>query len=174
VNSKTATARFDELFHANYRRVFEYARRRTSASLADDVVAETFLTAWRRLDAVPRDELPWLLGVARRVLANQRRSDAAQKRVADRLAGEAPANVALPEAPHLEVGLALSRLSELDRELLTLVAWDGLTPSEAGRVLGFSAVNARVRLHRARKRLEGLLQPSKGGRIRWRAADPTF
>lgn len=157
----------------HYGRVLSYARRRSPAH-ADDVVAETFLIAWRRLESVPRDELPWLLAVARRVLANQRRRDATQERVAFRVAAE-PVSDAVPEATaDPELRHALSQLGERDRELLRLIAWDGLTPAQAARVLGCSAVTARVRLHRARRRLEGLIRPPTTKETRWTTTGSTF
>jgi RNA polymerase sigma-70 factor (ECF subfamily) len=167
MDASAATARFERLFRAHYGRVLSYARRRTSAGLADEIAAETFLIAWRRLESVPREELPWLLGVARRVLANQRRREATQERVAR--AAAVPASDALPEvAPDAELSRALSQLGEQDRELLRLIAWEGLTPAEAARVLGWSAVRARVRLHRARTRLEALLAPPNSKETRWK------
>ena len=66
---------FEELFTAHYWAVRGYVRRRSSSAAVEDVVAETFLVAWRRLDAIGEDPLPWLLGVARRVLANQQRAE---------------------------------------------------------------------------------------------------
>ena len=94
-----------------------YARRRTCEAIADDMAAETFAVAWRRADAIPADPLPWLIGVARRVLATQRRSGARQHRLAQRLR-------AVPvehEVPTVEgrVGDALTRLSETDREAIS-------------------------------------------------------
>lgn len=172
MDSQTAAARFERLFHAHYGRVLSYAQRRTSAAVADDVVAETFLIAWRRLESVPSEELPWLLGVARRVLANQRRRDATQERVAVRVAAESVSNSLPAAAADPDLIRALAQLTERDWELLRLVAWDGLKPGEAARVLGCSAVVARVRLHRARARLEGLLTPPNAKETRWKP-DPT-
>jgi RNA polymerase sigma-70 factor, ECF subfamily len=68
--------RFEELFRSNYRAVLAYALRRADPETADEVVADTFLVCWRRLDEVPARALPWLLGVARRCLANRRRGPA--------------------------------------------------------------------------------------------------
>jgi RNA polymerase sigma-70 factor, ECF subfamily len=171
VSASTESARFEQLFRANYGRVLAYARRRGSSD-AEDVAAETFLIAWRRLDAVPRDELPWLLGVARRVVANQRRRSTTQQRVAavDKPAVSAEFDGGLDPA----LTRALLQLSQTDRELLTLVAWDGVTAAEAGRVLGMSSVGARVRLHRARRRLEGLLRPETTKEGRWKTTGSTF
>jgi RNA polymerase sigma-70 factor, ECF subfamily len=80
-------ARFEEIYRVYADRVHAYARRRTNASAADDVVAEVFLVVWRRLNHVPEDPLPWLLGAARRVLANRRRSEGRAAALHDRLSG---------------------------------------------------------------------------------------
>lgn len=169
----TEAARFERIFRANYGRVLAYARRRSSGD-ADDVAAETFLIAWRRLDAVPRDELPWLLAVARRVLANDRRRSATQERAVSSAAAEPAAPIEPFEGLDQPLRHALLQLGEKDRELLTLVAWDGLTAAEAGEVLGLSSVGARVRLHRARRRLESLLQPPTTKEPKWKTTGSTF
>jgi RNA polymerase sigma factor (sigma-70 family) len=149
--------RFEGLFRANYPAVRAYALRRSSPETAQDVVAETFLVAWRRLEDVPADALPWLYGVARRVLANQRRtadrSDALAERVAasePQPAGGDPGHSA-GEAEILHV--ALARLPEPSREALMLVAWHGLSGARAARAAGCSRAAFKVRLHRARARL---------------------
>lgn len=165
--------RFEQLFRANYGRVLAYARRRGSND-AEDVAAETFLIAWRRLEAVPRDELPWLLSVARRVLANERRRSATQKRVVAEAANEPAVSAEVDHGLDPALRAALLQLSQTDRELLTLVAWDGLTAAEAGRVFGMSSVGVRVRLHRARRRLEGLLRPQTTKERRWKTTGSTF
>src|SRR5687768_14855038 len=115
-----SSARFEQAFREHYGRVLSYARRRAPADVADDVVAETFLTAWRRIDDLPRLELPWLLGVARLVLANQRRRAATQRRVAERVAAEPAAGAAPVASADERLVDVLSRLPERDRELLTL------------------------------------------------------
>lgn len=137
-----------------------YARRRTDSATADDVVADVFLTAWRRLADVPSDPLPWLLGVARRMLANRRRSEARTAALHHRLA-----TIAQPQASDdrrvgsldEKVDNALGALSDRDREVLLLVAWDGLEPARAARALGVRPGAFAVRLHRARRRLAKLL-----------------
>ena len=173
MDSQTATERFERLFRDHYGRVLSYARRRTSAATADDVVAETFLIAWRRLESIPRAELPWLLGVARRVLANQRRRETTQARLAVRVADKPAASPPAEAAPDPELERALAELGDRDRELLRLIAWDGLTPAEAARVLGWTPVVARVRLHRARRRLETLLSPPTTKETRWKTTGST-
>jgi RNA polymerase sigma-70 factor, ECF subfamily len=143
--------RFERLFGTHFRSVLAYALRRAPRAEAEDVVAETFLIAWRRLDEVPSDERPWLLGVARRVLSNQRRAAGRRTALHERLmlerAGDASAEQPVP------IVEALDQLPERDREVLILIAWDGLSTEDAAQVLGCSRVAARVRLHRARQRL---------------------
>ncbi len=68
-----AAERFEQLFRSHHRAVAAHARRRAPGDTSDDVVASTFLVAWRRLDEVPADSLPWLLAVARNVIATQQR-----------------------------------------------------------------------------------------------------
>jgi RNA polymerase sigma factor (sigma-70 family) len=148
--------RFEELFRANYAAVRGYALRRAPADVAQDVVAETFLVAWRRLEDVPDDALPWLYGVARRVLANERRSadrrTALEQRVASStLTGASDAADRLGDAELMRA--ALAGLSENHREALMLVAWHGLTGARAARAAGCSAATFAVRLHRARAKL---------------------
>jgi RNA polymerase sigma factor (sigma-70 family) len=152
-----AEARFSRLYEENWEDLLDYARRRAATPEdAADLVAETFLVAWRRLGNVPpgaRTRL-WLFGVARRLLANQRRGELRRDRLADRLRGElatAVASDAAPDPAGSVVG-ALERLEEKDREVLLLAGCEELQPAEIAAVLGISAVAARSRLHRARRR----------------------
>jgi RNA polymerase sigma-70 factor, ECF subfamily len=146
-------ARFRRVCEAHTAAVLAYALRRTSREDAADVVAETFLVAWRRLDDVDeRTALPWLYAVARRVLLSQQRSTRRQEAIAERVAAE------LPEPSEIPLGsprvlAALAALSEAEREVLMLAAWEELSSAKAARVLGCSATAYRIRLHRARKRL---------------------
>jgi RNA polymerase sigma-70 factor (ECF subfamily) len=124
----------------------------------DDVVAETFVVAWRRIGSMPDPALPWLLGVARGVAANTTRSANRRNALHTRLASAEPApdRAAALDGSDAESGsvmAALDRLSAADRELLTLIAWDGLTPAAAAQALGCSRATLAVRLHRARARL---------------------
>ncbi len=153
----TPDERFEALYAAHAGAVLSYARRRAVPADADDVLAEVFLIAWRRLGDVPTpQERIWLLGVARRVLANQRRSSTRQGAVRDRLATDhdrlAPPPP-FPDAGETRLGRALTSLSDSDRDLLLLLAWEGLTNVEAAEVLGVAPRTLRVRLHRARRRL---------------------
>jgi RNA polymerase sigma-70 factor (ECF subfamily) len=146
-------ARFEQLFRAHVGRVRTYVARRTAEGV-EDVVAETFTIAWRKLERVPEDALPWLLATARRVLANQRRSSRRRLALVERLTRtEQPILVAATEDPRADaVREALGGLRPRDRELLLLVERDGLTSEQASRVVGASSAAVRVRLHRARQR----------------------
>jgi RNA polymerase sigma factor (sigma-70 family) len=148
-------ARFERIWHECAPAVASYALRRTMPEAVEDAVAETFLVAWRRLDDVPAEPLPWLYGVARRTLANQRRGQARRAALTARLELELP--TLPPQSGDGRVLEALGALGARDRELLMLVAWEGLSPAEAAVALGSSAVACRVRLHRARTRLAALL-----------------
>lgn len=152
-------ARFEALFREHHRAVHAYARRRVPPEAVDDVVSEAFLVVWRRLDEVPEPPLPWLLTVARNVIGTERRGAARRQRLwlkaqrghAD---GYDPGQLELVDG---RVSVALARLNERDREALTLVAWDGLTPAQAAAVLGEPSTRFRQRLHRAARRLRDQL-----------------
>jgi RNA polymerase sigma-70 factor (ECF subfamily) len=156
--------RFECLWHDHAPAVAAYLRRRASVDVAEDAVAETFLVAWRRLDDVPNNALPWLYGVARRALANQRRAQTRRAALAQRLDLEMPP--VKPESADSRALEALATLAERDRELLMLIAWEGLTPREAAIALGRSAAATRVRLHRARIRFATALDALEPARIR--------
>jgi RNA polymerase sigma-70 factor, ECF subfamily len=137
--------------------VLAYARRRAPAEVADDVAAETFAVAWRKAEQIPREPLPWLLAVARRVLSTQRRSGQRRTRLRQRLSQTAEPITPIDTVdPRLSE--ALSQLSARDREALLLVAWEGLAPREAATVLGLTPTGFSVRLHRARRRLRAALE----------------
>src|SRR3954453_19636923 len=114
----TKEERFNGLHERHFEAIRRYAFRR-SPTLADDIVSETFLVAWRRIDEVPDDERPWLFGVARNVRLNLQRSSRRQYAISERLTGEAAASAhSGTEASSQAVGAALSVLSERDREIL--------------------------------------------------------
>lgn len=161
--------RFSRLYRAYSRDVLAYALPRAGGPEdAADIVAETFLVAWRRIEDVPAGDEGrlWLYGTARRVLANQRRGERRRGRLSLRLGSELAAAVAAPPVPGRE-GAALlrvlARLGEEDREILMLAGWEELKSPQIARVLGISAVAARVRLHRARRRLRAELAAEEEG-----------
>jgi RNA polymerase sigma-70 factor, ECF subfamily len=151
-------ARFESLYAANHGPILGYALRRTaSPDDAADILAETFLAAWRRLDELPSgdDGRLWLYGVARRVLANHYRGERRRSALADRLRAELTSSYVPPEfdGESARVAAALRRLPERQRELLALNAWEGLDYGEIAVVLGCSRNAVRIRLHRARAAL---------------------
>jgi RNA polymerase sigma factor (sigma-70 family) len=154
--------RFEDVYAANHAPLFGYVLRRTdNCDDAADVIAETFLTAWRRLDDVPAGDAArlWLYGVARRTLANHRRGERRRGALADRLRADLAA--AAPPAQFTgelaDVARAFRRLAEPDRELLALAGWEGLDPGQIAATLGCSRNAARIRLHRARRRFSAEL-----------------
>jgi RNA polymerase sigma factor (sigma-70 family) len=164
--------RFEAVYAANQAPILGYALRRTaSPEDAADILAETFLTAWRRLDDLPPgdDATLWLYGVARRVLANYYRGERRRSALADRLREELAHSYSPPilTGEPTRLTAALRRLPEQDRELLTLAAWEGLDYGELAVVLGCSRNAVRIRLHRARMRLAAEL-----GRKRIKGDDP--
>jgi RNA polymerase sigma-70 factor (ECF subfamily) len=158
-------ATFEQLYDDHIRAVHAYAVRRLGPSIADDIVAETFAAAWRRIAEAPAAEaqLVWLLGMARGYVNNTRRSERRRSALLARI-GAQPALV----QPEPQFGLdpalqaALSELGDTDRELLCLIAWERLDAEAARRVLGLTAVGLRVRLHRARKKVQAHLEGDPG------------
>lgn len=155
---------FTELFTASYAPVLAYVQRRVGADFAQDVVAETFLAAWRNIEELPPEPLPWLYRAAYFAVANQRRTLARRGRLDDRARlQEASASVPDPSdevAANMELAAAFRGLSEADREVLRLAVWEGLSTEEIGVVIGCSAIAAKARLRRARQRLSRRLAPA--------------
>jgi RNA polymerase sigma factor (sigma-70 family) len=159
-------ARFEVLVGVVGAPVHRYLVRRADADAVDDVLAETMLVLWRRIDDVPGlgdgtavdpDEvLPWCYGVARGCLANARRAERRRLRLVERLARTASP---LPTATtdHADLYEALKTLGELDREVVQLWAWEGLAPRGIAEVTGLTANAVSIRLHRAKKRLAAVL-----------------
>jgi len=147
--------RFERIYEEHRDAVRAYVRRRAPESLVDDLVADVFVVCLRRIEDVPRDPLPWLYGVARKTLANERR-----KRRDVPLAPEVSHEAAYEPGPagDPKLAVAFAALSDADREILRLVAWEGLSLRAAARVLECSPVAARVRYHRAKSRLGAKLE----------------
>jgi len=177
-------ARFEVLFAEHYAAVHRYALRRAESPLAEEVVNETFLVAWRRLDKVPEEPLPWLYAAAGHVLANRRREAARHARRVAAAAADSGATAARPgrggvgdRADRRVAALpasardpadrlaerdatlrAFAALSEPDREALRLVAWERLSLADAAHVAGVSRPAFAMRVHRARRRLAAHLR----------------
>lgn len=145
--------RYEALFAEVYEPLQRYVRRRCGSADADDVVAEVLTVVWRRLDQVPGDApVAWTFGVARRVLANQRRSTGRRLRLIDRVR-RMQETIPAHQVDDTDLAEALDRLTSDDREILHLWAWEQLAPREIAVVLDITANAASLRLHRARGRL---------------------
>lgn len=175
--------RYRLLFERHWRRVLAYALRRSpNPAAADDVVADVFLIAWRRIGDIPDDyELAWLLAVARRVLANAYRGDARRDRLLARLHQAAPSLAAAAvEAPAdggeaaEQVRAALGRLREADAEILQLANWEQLSHAQIAVVLECTVNAVAIRLHRARQRLSEELGKESGSTGQREPAGPTL
>jgi RNA polymerase sigma factor (sigma-70 family) len=154
-------SRFEEIYDGYSGLILAYASRRTAnADDAADVLAETYMVAWRRINEVPpgEDARPWLYGVARLVLANHHRGQRRRQGLDDRLAANVSdliADAALEVGvDHSAVAAAFAELAESDRELLTLVGWDQLDRDEIAVIIGSTRAVVRLRLHRARRRFD--------------------
>lgn len=158
--------RFRRLYGAHHLEIHAYLRRRTDTETALDVLAETFLVVWRRINVVPAgdDALPWIYGVARKALANQRRSNRRLRALRERLAEQDAISamdtgvVTVQNAEVQNVLDAMDCLRENDRELLRLAVWEDLPHAEIAKILECSTHAIDQRLVRARRRLEHQLQ----------------
>lgn len=151
--------RFEAVFREHYDAVLRYALARAGHEEALEAAADTFLVAWRRRSELPERPLPWLLAVTRRTLADRRRSSRRRSRLTDRVALYRLDDIAAPDpaedvAERTVLLDAFRQLPDADREVLELVAWDGLTPADAAAVVGCSPATFAVRVWRARQRLE--------------------
>jgi RNA polymerase sigma-70 factor (ECF subfamily) len=156
---------FAELFRAHHAAVRHYVIRRAWPDAVDDVVADTFLIAWRRLESIPRDPLPWLFTTARNCLSNHRRGAVRGAALLGRLAAE-PSSPAPDELERVtrrdSIVRALARLNDHERELVMLGDWDGISPRQIAATLGIGPVEARARLYRARRKLRTALDEELG------------
>jgi RNA polymerase sigma-70 factor, ECF subfamily len=156
--------RFERCFRDHHAQILAFSVRRVSGrEFAEDVVADTFAVAWRRRDRIPDPALPWLYAVASHVIANQYRSTRRRHNLDLRLAHET-GTVEPASDPAESLGrrdafsAAFALLAEPEREVLRLIAWDGLDTRDAARVFGCSPGAFRVRLHRARRKLAKQLE----------------
>jgi len=154
--------RFEDVVSEVFEPLQRYLHRRMSADAVDDVLAETLSVVWRRLDEIPDGaRLPWCYGVARRMLSNHRRGDQRRLRLVERLGAEPQRAGTEPQAvdagdPHLEA--ALSELSDSERELIHLWAWEQLDPREIAVVIDATPNAVSLRLTRVKQKLADSLQ----------------
>lgn len=166
VAARAAVDRFEALVAEVREPLLRFLLRRTTREAAADVLADTLLVLWRRLDDVPGDaSLPWSYAVARGCLANHERGITRQRRLVERIVLiDPPAESTAPpgDATDPDLVAALDRLPESDREILQMWAWERLEPREIAVTLGISANAATVRLHRAKRKLGEALKGSDG------------
>jgi RNA polymerase sigma-70 factor (ECF subfamily) len=149
---------FSAVYRECYPRVLAYAASHAGAQRAEDITSETFTIAWRKLDQMPSNALPWLLGIARNLVL------AARRQTRHDAIDDVPVTDDFVRVVELRV--ALASLSDADQEVLTLIAWHGLPAAEAAQVLGCTTATFFVRLHRARRRLRAALSTSTYDRAR--------
>ncbi|WP_084963814.1 RNA polymerase sigma factor [Thermoactinospora rubra] len=172
--SRDDPEQFAELFDRHARQIHRYAARRLGTQAADDIVAETFLTAFRRRDSYdPAHKLarPWLYGIATTLIARHRRDEERFLRALERtgidplpapMADEVVERVAAQGQERRLAG-ALARLSKKERDVLLLIAWADLSYEEAAQALGIPVGTVRSRLHRARR----TIRTTMGEGSRW-------
>ncbi|KUL35326.1 MULTISPECIES: RNA polymerase sigma factor [Actinoplanes] len=160
MNVDVRRARFEAIAPVVIDAVRRYLARRTDAATADDVLSETLMVCWRRLDEMPAEHLPWAYGVARYCLANAERGRRRQARLTARIArlDPPPEAVAGPAPAGPDLTAVLAEMRPEDAELLRLWAWEDLTPEQIGVVLGVSGNAAAIRLHRAKQKLRKLIE----------------
>jgi RNA polymerase sigma factor (sigma-70 family) len=160
--------RFAALFDRHAPHIHRYLARRAGRQVADDLVAETFLTAFAKRDRYDlgySDARPWLYGIATNLVGQHRRDEARQYRIrqgavaepevpdhADRVAAGVTA-----QAMRALLDAALAALPAGDRDVLLLIAWEQLTYQEVSRALAIPAGTVRSRLHRARTKVRQAL-----------------
>jgi RNA polymerase sigma-70 factor (ECF subfamily) len=152
--------RFERLYREHFGRVAAYLLSRADRVVAEDALARTFEIAWRKIADVPDEPLPWLLGVARKVLAELRRAQGRRNALIERIAAgveEAQDDHAETLVGRRRVLAALARLPDSQREALLLIVWEGLSQREAAVVLACSRGAVALRLHRARTRMRAAL-----------------
>jgi len=154
---------FRQVYAEHAPAIHAYLARRVAPEFVEDLAADTFMVAWRKLPDDVEEPLAWLYAVARREVMAHRRRDTGRTRLAERLMALTPRHegvAVLPlVGPALEPPLshAFARLTDNEKEALLLVAWEGLDHAQAGRVVGCSAATFTVRLSRARAKLRTAL-----------------
>ncbi len=167
MSSEREVVQFERIYDAHYESVLRYCLRRIEADGASDAAAETFAVAWRRRSDLPWDRpLPWLYGIAWRVLANMRRTDRRWKKVLAHAEGTvwrmpSPDAAVLVDEEHREVLDALSHLRPSDQEILLLSNWEQLSRGELAVALGCSENAVSKRLRRALDRLASAMGASR-------------
>ncbi len=150
---------FEAVVDVVYEPLQRYLGRRAQPADVSELLNDSLLVIWRRLDSVPLDDpLPWSYGVAKRCLANYRRGAQRRLRLVGRVIDRAPresfaSRAPSPEFDHPQLETALNELEEADRELVRLWAWEQLGPREIAVVLGTTSNAVSLRLTRVKKKI---------------------
>jgi RNA polymerase sigma-70 factor (ECF subfamily) len=164
--SRTEAEEFARLYDRHALAIHRYVARRLGTDLADDLMAETFLRAFRqrhRYDPVHRDARPWLYGIATNLVSRHRRSELRFWRAIARTGVdpvvESPADRVVDRvtASHTGLAAALAGLNGGQRDVLLLTAAGGLSPAEIATALGVAPGTVHSRLSRARKKMRDAL-----------------
>lgn len=159
---------FALLFDRHGPAIQRYLVRRLGADTAEDLVAETFLTAFhkrKRYDPTRGDARPWLYGIATNLVSRHRRAEVRWYRLRQAVpperdqenhADEVAAQVTAQAMGRL-LAVALAELAERDRDVLLLIAWEGLAYDEVAAALGIPVGTVRSRLNRARRKVREVL-----------------
>ncbi|MFI1728764.1 RNA polymerase sigma factor [Streptomyces acidicola] len=157
-------AQFTEVYRAHYEDVLRFVRRRAHPMNVDDIVGETFLTAWRRRRELPEDPRPWLFGTARKVMLNAGRGMRRQtalvvhvQQVVETVSHDRTVDATAQVDSRMELVAAWKSLPPADQEVLALHVWEGLAAKDAAKVLGCTRAAYAMRLTRAKRRLAGQL-----------------
>jgi RNA polymerase sigma factor (sigma-70 family) len=161
-------ADYTRLYQANYEDLLRFVRRRAHPLNVDDIVAETFLAAWRRRRELPDEPRPWLFRTARNAMLNSHRAGNRQQAVAVRIAGSnslgtydpigSPPDSMRDIDGHLDLVSAWRSLSPAEQEVLALSIWEDLSAKDAAAVLGCSRAAYAMRLTRAKRQLRARLE----------------
>jgi|ERR1039458_636732 RNA polymerase sigma-70 factor (ECF subfamily) len=173
VNDKVLD-RFEDFFRENYQRLFQYVARRVPNAQVDDVVAASFVVAWRKFEQTTNPTLPWLLRIASYEVSNHRRSLRKWNNIVSfEVVGDYLSTSTSGDVDAVEIDAALGRLSDADQEILRLIHWDSLTRTEVAEVLRLTPNATNVRYHRALRRLRDQMPP-KHRRSRTEDTYPTL
>jgi RNA polymerase sigma-70 factor (ECF subfamily) len=154
--------RFEVFFRDNYSQLFQYVARRVPHAQVDDLVAASFVVAWRKFEkATTHPTLPWLLRIASYEISNHRRSARKWNNVVSFEVSGEPSSSTISDFDETEVVAALFRLSPADQEILRLIHWDALTRAEAAVALHLTPNATNVRYHRAVRRLHNQMPPQQ-------------
>jgi RNA polymerase sigma-70 factor (ECF subfamily) len=167
-DAQASSDQFETLYRGSYQAIFAYVLRRTNgdAEIVADLVAEVFVVALRKQDAIPpppQDRL-WLYGVARRIVLDHHRRRKRLRGLLSLLQAQATREIdpGYSQPSRLRVQSAMEKLRSADQEVLQLIIWDGMSHAEAAQVLGCTSNAVALRLHKAKSRLRHILSADAG------------